>query len=88
MLLESYHGNTFVTFIDTRVLKFLCKIEKRAYRALDKFYQIGYGALKSELNKSRSPRVERIFILDCGILLSGLDRENNEEIILQHCVIC
>jgi len=73
MPLESYHGDTFVAFIDISGFKALMKDRKRAYEALDKFYHIGYKALRLETNRNHPYRVDGIFISDCGILFSRLN---------------
>ena len=73
MPLENYHGETFVAFIDISGFKVLMKDTKRAYHALDKFYQIGYEALRSSRNRKHSQPVDGIFISDCGILFSRIN---------------
>ncbi|MHB2150312.1 hypothetical protein ACX8XP_14730 [Calditrichota bacterium LG25] len=76
MPLESYHGDTFVAFIDISGFKVLMKDRKRAYEALNKFYQIGYYALGAKKNRNHPYRVDGIFISDCGILFSRLNGNN------------
>jgi len=76
MPLESYHGKTFVAFIDISGFKALMKNRQRAHKALDKFYQTGYEALSTDANRQHSCRVDGIFISDCGILFSRLNGGN------------
>jgi len=79
MPLESYHGETFVAFIDISGFKALMKDRKRAYEALNRFYQIGYEALRSDRNRNHPQRVDGIFISDCGILFSRIEDNNFPE---------
>ncbi len=80
MSLENFLGNTFVAFIDISGFKALMKDKKRAYKALDKFYQIGYDALRSNTDKNNAYRVDGIFISDCGILFSRFNGQHLDEV--------
>lgn len=70
-MLPDFDGNTFVAFLDISGFKELMK-GKKAFFALDRFYQYGYDAL---LNKRRT--VYGLFVSDCGILFA---RESNNRI--------
>ena len=65
MPLESFNGTTFVAFTDISGFKDMMEDERRAIRALDRFYQAGYDALRQ---KNYVPRVDGLFVSDCGIL--------------------
>ncbi|MDG4474706.1 hypothetical protein [Thiovibrio frasassiensis] len=89
MPIDDYHGETFVAFVDISGFKALMKNREDAYKALSRFYQIGYDVLGSETNRINPNRVDGIFISDCGVLFSrcnGQDIENprNQVIALGH----
>ena len=74
MTLVSYEGETFVAFLDISGFKDLMRNEDRAWRALDKFYNIGYLVLGN--NRNDENVVDGLFVSDCGILY--LKQENLE----------
>lgn len=89
MPIDDYHGETFVAFVDISGFKALMKTRENAYKALNRFYQIGYDVLGSETNRTNSNRVDGIFISDCGVLFSryngyGNDNPHNQMIALGH----
>ena len=77
MPLEEFHGETFVAFLDISGFKALMKDTEKAYKALNRFYQIGYCSLKSNLNQNNLNRVDGLFISDCGILFSRFNGEGH-----------
>ena len=83
MPLEEFHGETFVAFVDISGFKALMKNTEKAYKALDRFYQIGYNSLRSASNKNNRNRVDGIFISDCGILFSRFNDQYHENVNFQ-----
>ena len=62
MPIRNFDEQTFVAFMDISGFKQLMKNEKRAWKALDRFYQYGYDVIE-DIDK-----VEGIFVSDSGIL--------------------
>ena len=77
-MLNKFSGQTFVAFIDICGFKAMMN-ENKAFKALDKFYQIGYD----ELQACRD--INGIFISDCGILyvIKDTPKEEKLEILLR-----
>lgn len=87
MPIEEFHGHTFVAFVDISGFKAMMKTPKKAYRALDNFYQIGYEVLFENHNQHEERWIDGLFISDCGILFSRrVNNDDNREIrrALQH----
>lgn len=61
--LTDFSGNTFVAFLDISGFKELMK-KRDGWKALDTLYSSGYRALRD------NPRIEGIFVSDCGILFA------------------
>jgi hypothetical protein len=74
MPVEDYEGNTFVAFLDISGFKILMRDERRALRALDRFYETGYWVLHHQ-NNTDDYRVDGFFISDSGILFVRNGRE-------------
>ena len=72
-MLNNFSGQTFVAFIDICGFKAMMN-ENKAFKALDKFYQIGYD----ELQACRD--INGIFISDCGILYVTRDTSKEEKL--------
>jgi hypothetical protein len=73
MPLEPFNGTTFVAFTDISGFKDMMGDERRAVRALDRFYQAGYDALHRQHGV---PRVDGLFVSDSGILfVRGTEHE-------------
>ena len=72
-MLNNFSGQTFVAFIDICGFKAMMN-ENKAFKALDKFYQIGYD----ELQTCRD--INGIFISDCGILYVTRDTSKEEKL--------
>lgn len=72
-MLNNFSGQTFVAFIDICGFKAMMN-ENKAFKALDKFYQIGYD----ELQACRD--INGIFISDCGILYVTKDTPKEEKL--------
>jgi hypothetical protein len=70
---QNYHGQTFVAFTDIEGFSAMMSHEGRLMRAMDALYSSGYRTLGAA--QQRTPRVEGVFISDCGILFS---RRTNE----------
>ncbi len=84
MPIDDFHGETFVAFVDISGFKALMKSKDKAYRALNRFYQIGYNVLDSETNRENPNRIDGIFISDCGVLFSrcnGYGENNHNQVI-------
>lgn len=65
MPITDFDDSTFVAFIDISGFKQLMNDSRKAWHAIDRFYQYGYETLQ------RYPDViQGIFISDCGILFS------------------
>ncbi len=67
MTIRTFHGKTFVAWLDISGFKELMRNAEEALKALDKFYQIGYDSLKNQ-NRDNNIMVEGLFISDAGIL--------------------
>lgn len=68
MPVSNFDGNTFVAFIDICGFKEMVRQRERAWRALDRFYQLGYDVLRTHRQENDTLKVEGIFVSDCGIL--------------------
>jgi len=79
MPIEEFHGHTFVAFVDISGFKLMMKTPKKAYRALDNFYQIGYDVLLEYHKENEERRIDGLFISDCGVLFSRRDNFNNDD---------
>jgi hypothetical protein len=77
MPIEEYHGKTFVAFVDISGFKSMMKDPKKAFKALDRFYQIGYDVLFEQENNLEEKRIDGLFISDCGVLFSRLKHNEN-----------
>jgi hypothetical protein len=62
-MINNFHGETFVAFLDISGFKVLMK-KGKARDVLDVFYQTGYDVLSNH-----SGEVDGIFVSDCGIVL-------------------
>ena len=78
MPVNDYEGNTFVAFLDISGFKVLMHDERRALRALDRFYQTGFLVLSDQ--HSLGCRIDGFFVSDSGILFV---RNHAEEIHVQ-----
>lgn len=67
MPISNFNGETFVAFVDISGFKQLMKDEKRAWRALDRFYSYGYEVIKRD-RQQNNIYVDGIFVSDSGIL--------------------
>ena len=67
MPISNFNGRTFVAFIDISGFKQLMKDEKRAWKALDSFYNYGYEVIRRS-RQQNNIYVEGIFVSDSGIL--------------------
>lgn len=67
MPISNFDGRTFVAFIDISGFKQLMKDEKRAWKALDLFYNHGYETIR-ESRRQNNISIEGIFVSDSGIL--------------------
>jgi hypothetical protein len=74
MPLDSYNGDTFVSFVDISGFREMTRDRAKAIRALDNFYQAGYDILKSQ---TVTPRVDGLFVSDCGILFVRSTNNHN-----------
>lgn len=79
MPLSSFEGNTFVAFVDISGFKELMK-ENKAWKALDKFYQLGYGILRDQNLQNDAIKIEGLFVTDCGILFVRGDGSELEKL--------
>ncbi len=70
MPISNFNGRTFVAFIDISGFKQLMKDEKRAWKALDRFYSYGYEVIKEnrQHRQQNNIHVDGIFVSDSGIL--------------------
>ncbi len=66
MPLDNYFGNTFVAFTDIAGFKSMMADGNRGAAALDVLYRSGYHVIQDQL--PNGPRVEGLFVSDCGIL--------------------
>ena len=67
MPISNFNGRTFVAFIDISGFKQLMKDEKRAWKALDRFYNYGYEVIRKN-RQQNNIYVEGFFVSDSGIL--------------------
>jgi hypothetical protein len=83
--MQNFKGETFVAFVDISGFKVFMKDKDKdkAYKALDKFYNIGYDSLKSNSNQNDINRIDGLFISDCGILFSRFHGENYSNLDFQ-----
>lgn len=81
MPINNFEGNTFVAFVDISGFKELIRQEKRAWEALDRFYQLGYDILKKPSSPDNTLSVEGIFVSDCGVLFIRGDNSNAERLL-------
>lgn len=66
MAIGNFHGDTFVAFADIAGFKTMMCDGNRGAAALDCLYRSGYSVIRNQpLNR---PRVEGLFVSDCGIL--------------------
>ena len=68
-----YQGKTFVAFTDISGFKAMMRNEARLMRAMDALYSSGYNNLRDE---NQQPRVEGVFVSDCGILFARRNQES------------
>ena len=78
MAIDDYEGNTFVAFLDISGFKVMMDDERRALRALDRFYQAGFWVLGNQNNVANG-RVDGFFVSDSGILFVRYEREGGVE---------
>lgn len=78
MAIDDYEGNTFVAFLDISGFKVMMNNERRAQRALDRFYQAGFWVLGNQNNVANG-RVDGFFVSDSGILFVRNDGEGGVE---------
>lgn len=62
MPVPDYSGETFVAFTDISGFKEMMKDDKRAVKAIDRFYSFGYDVLQNNQD------ISGFFVSDCGIL--------------------
>lgn len=82
MPVSNFNGNTFVAFLDICGFKEMVRLRERAWRALDRFYQLGYNVLRTPRHENDALKVEGIFVSDCGILFVRGDGPNKDKLIL------
>jgi len=70
MPIESYHGKTFVSFIDISGFKAMIKNREKARDALSTFFQTGYSVLKERQDVELHKKIDGLFVSDCGVLFS------------------
>jgi hypothetical protein len=70
---EDYQGQTFVVFTDISGFKAMMKSEARLMSAMDALYSSGYNNLRDQ---NQQPRVEGLFVSDCGILFARRNQES------------
>jgi hypothetical protein len=66
MPIQNFAGQTFVAFTDIAGFKARMKDERRGPEALDALYSWGYQIIANQ--PADRPRVEGLFVSDCGIL--------------------
>ncbi len=66
MPINNFHGHTFVAFADIAGFKAMMADGKRGAAALDALYRSGYSVILDQ--PPDRPRVEGLFVSDCGIL--------------------
>ncbi|HEC93403.1 MAG TPA: hypothetical protein ENI51_10495 [Candidatus Atribacteria bacterium] len=64
MPISNFNGRTFVAFIDISGFKQLMKDEKRAWKALDSFYNYGYEVIRRsrQQNNILTPPLTRLIL--------------------------
>jgi hypothetical protein len=78
MPIESYHGQTFVSFIDISGFKAMMKNREKARDALSTFFQTGYSVLKERQDVELHKKIDGLFVSDCGVLFSRYNGENQD----------
>jgi hypothetical protein len=73
MPIENFFGDTFVAFSDIAGFKSMMKDGRRGPDALDTLYSSGYRVITEQ--PAGRPRVEGLFVSDCGILFVREDRD-------------
>lgn len=87
MPISDFDGNTFVAFIDICGFKEMVRQRERAWRALDRFYQLGYDVLRAHRQENNESGVEGIFVSDCGILFVRGNGSNRDKLLsLLECI--
>jgi hypothetical protein len=84
--MQDFHGETFVAFVDISGFKVFMNDKDKAYKALDKFYNIGYDSLKSNSYQNDINGIDGIdgfFISDCGILFPRFHGEEHNKLDFQ-----
>ena len=68
MPLEDFQADTFVAFTDITGFTLMMREGdgRRAVRALDDFYSVGYGVVRDQARA----RVDGLFVSDCGVLFA------------------
>jgi hypothetical protein len=66
MPIGNFQGNTFVAFTDIAGFKSMMADGNRGASALDTLYRSGYSVIRDQ--PPDTPRVEGLFVSDCGIL--------------------
>ena len=66
MPIADFHGQTFVAFADIAGFKVMMSDGNRGPAALDALYSSGYDVISRQ--RKDLPRVEGLFVSDCGIL--------------------
>jgi hypothetical protein len=67
MPMRDFMGQTFVAFTDIAGFKSMMKDARRGPEALDALYSAGYRVIADQ---GSDPRVEGLFVSDCGILFA------------------
>jgi hypothetical protein len=76
-ILDFYSDGTFVAFLDISGFKEKMKKSKEsAWNALDRFYSEGYESLIAQ--RDNNPKVEGVFVSDCGILFVRNEFHEND----------
>ena len=73
MPIANFHGQTFVAFADIAGFKSMMTDGKRGPAALDALYQSGYHVISHQ--PGDGPRVEGLFVSDCGVLFVRGDQD-------------
>lgn len=79
MPINNFQGQTFVAFTDIVGFKSMMSDGNRAPAALDVFYSSGYSVISQQ--SANGPRVEGLFVSDCGILFVHGDQVSSERLI-------
>ncbi|MEQ1935694.1 MAG: hypothetical protein ABL962_17700 [Fimbriimonadaceae bacterium] len=66
MAIDNFQGQTFIAYADIAGFKGMMSDGNRGPAALDALYQSGYQVISHQ--PAGSPRVEGLFVSDCGIL--------------------